>query len=315
MKTHLPQRDQSIEEAISELDSLIGGDSAVERIVAFGQQAIPHLERFLLASPPRTIPIPRARVVRALGELGAYSVLLKYFERYERPGDAAVLFAEDAVRSAAAKELARVRSEEVYCVLLDATQQRATSGLVQALGEFRRHESVPLLFELLEDDLCRNDALIELRKVPEAAQHYAVLLLRGCTDTPIQGPIASRRRRCTLQLLSEFGISGNDWPEIREYMHDEDRDCVIATAHIGFSCAPAPEAVMIVEALMEASARMNGAQELEAIELLDRHRAVAEPVVMNLAARQRAKGERPNWSSPFCRILYHILGNRMDQEP
>lgn len=315
MKTHLPQRDQSIEEVISELDSLIGGESAVERIVAFGQQAIPHLEQFLLACPPRTIPIPRSRVVRALGELGAYSVLLKYFERYERPGDAAVLFAEDAVRSAAAKELAHVRSEEVYRVLLDATQQRATSGLVQALGEFQRHESVALLFELLEDDLCRNDALIELRKVPEAAKPYAILLLRGCTDTPIQGSIATRRRRCTLQLLREFGISGSDWPEIREYLHDEDLDCVIAAAHIGFSCAPALEAVTIVEALIEASARMNGAQELEAVELLDGHRAVAELVAMNLAARQRTRGERSNWSSPFWRILYHILGNRMDQEP
>ncbi len=315
MKTHLAQRDQSIEEAISELDSLIGGESAVERMIAFGQQAIPHLKHFLLASPPRTIPIPRSRAVRALGELGAYSVLLKYFERYERPSDIAVLFAEDAVRSAAAKELARVRSEEVYRVLLDATQQRATSGLVQALGEFRHHESVPLLFELLEDDLCRNDALIELRKAPEAAKPYAILLLRGCTDTPIQGSIASRRRRCTLQLLSEFGISGSDWPEIREYLHDEDRDCVIATAHIGFSGASTAEAVTIIEALMEASVRMNGAQELETIELLDGHRAVAEPAVMNLAARHRTKGERPNWSSPFWRILYHILGNRMDQEP
>lgn len=306
MKTHLAQRDQSIEEAISELDSLIGGESAVERMVAFGQQAIPHLEQFLLACPPRTIPIPRSRAVHALGELGAYSVLLKYFERYERPSDAAVLFAEDAVRSAAAKELARVRSEEVYHVLLDATQQRATSGLVQALGEFRRHESVPLLFELLEDDLCRSDALIELRKVPEAAQPYAVLLLRGCTDTPIQGSIASRRRRCTLQLLSEFGISGSDWPEVREFLHDEDRDCVIATARIGCSCASASEEVTIVEALMEASIKMNGAQEMDVVELLDKHQLIAHMVAASELKRRRCEGQKPNWLSPFWRILHHF---------
>jgi hypothetical protein len=315
MSPHELQSDQSIQEAISELDSLIGGESAVERMVAFGQQAIPHLEHFLLARPPRTISIPRARAVHALGELGAYSVLLKYFERYEKPGDAAVLFAEDAVRSAAGKELARVRREEVYHVLLDTARQRATSGLVQALGEFRRHESVPLFFELLEDDLCRNDALTELRKVPEAARPYATLLLRGCTDMPIQGSIASRRRRCTLQLLNEFGISGTDWPEIREYLHDDDLDCVIATACIGFSAAPKSETDAIVEALIEVSVGMNWAQELEAIELLDGRRAVAVPVVMNLAARHRYAGERPNWSLPFWRILYHILGNRMDREP
>jgi HEAT repeat protein len=153
-----------------------------------------------------------------------------YFLQYERPADSAILFAEDAVRSAAAKELARIRSEEVYHVLLDATRQRATGGLVQALGAFRRHESVPLLFELLEDDLCRVDVLAELRNVPDAAQPYAILLLRGCTGTPIRGTISSRRRRSTLQLLVDFGISEGEWLEIRQYLHDEDLDCVIAAA-------------------------------------------------------------------------------------
>jgi hypothetical protein len=114
--------------------------------------------------------------------------------------------------------------------LLDATRQRATGGLVQALGAFRRHESVPLLFELLEDDLCRVDVLAELRNVPDAAQPYAILLLRGCTGTPIRGTISSRRRRSTLQLLVDFGISEGEWLEIRQYLHDEDLDCVIAAA-------------------------------------------------------------------------------------
>jgi HEAT repeat protein len=309
------QLDRSIQEAISELDSLMGSESAVDGVVTFGKQAIPYLEHFLLDCPPRTVFIPRCRAVRALGELGAYSVLAQYFERYQRPADSAVLFAEDAVRSAAARELALVHSDEVYRVLLEAAKQRATSGLVQALGAFCRHESIPLLFKLLEDDLCRTDAMTELRKVPDATKPYAILLLRGCTETLIQGSIATRRRRSALQLLSEFGICERDWPEIREYLRDEDLDCVIATAHIGFSVAPESETETIVETLIKASARMNWAQEMDVTELLDEHRAVAVPVAKTLAVRHVEKGERPNWLSPFWRILYHVLGDHFEQEP
>jgi HEAT repeat protein len=308
------QSNRSIQEAISELDSLVGNESAIERVVAFGKLAIPHLENFLLDCPPRTISIPRCRAARALGELGAYSALTQYFERYRRPADSAVLFAEDAVRSAAAKELALIHSDEVYRVLLEAAKQRATGGLVQALGAFCRHESIPLLFELLEDDLCRVDVLAELRKVPEAAQPYAVLLLRRCTETPIQGAVATRRRRSTLQLLSNFGICERDWPDIREYLHDEDLDCVIAAAHVGFSVAPESATETIVEVLIEASAGMNWAQEMEAIEILDQYRSAAQPVARTFANRRRLEREKPNWLSPFWRILHHVLGSELQCE-
>jgi hypothetical protein len=62
--------------------------------------------------------------VRVLGELGADSVLLAYFERYRRPEDAAVLFAEDAVRSAAARALVCCKSETVFGAVLCFSRQR-----------------------------------------------------------------------------------------------------------------------------------------------------------------------------------------------
>jgi len=293
----------------------MGGESAVEMVVGFGKQAIPYLERFLLDRPPRTVFIPRCRAVRALGELGAYPVLIRYFEQYQCPADSAVLFAEDAVRSAAARELTQIHSDEMYRVLLEAAHQRATSGLVQALGAFGRSESIPLLFELLEDDMCRADAIHALRGVPNEAQPFAVLLLRGCTEIPIQGSFAVRRRRSALQLLSEFGVCQGDWPEIREYLQDEDIDCMMAAAHIGFSVAPDSEAEAIATKLIEASARMNWAQEMDVVELLDQHRPVTEPVARTLAERRKSKGEKPNWLSPFWRILHHVLGERLGQEP
>jgi len=314
MAAYQPQPGQVIQDALRELESLMGGEHAVEKMIGFGQQAIPYLEHLLLDCPPRTISLPRCRAARALGELGAYTVLARYFERYQRPADSAVLFAEDAVRSAAAKEISRLRTDEVYRMLLDATNQRATNGLVQALGEFRRHESIPLFFELLEDDLCRLDAMAQLRKVPDAAQPYIILLLRGCTGTPIEGSVALRRRRAALELLSEFGISERDWMEIQTYLRDQDPDCAIAAAQVGFSVAPEAGGREIIEALIETSASVNGAQEMLITELLDQHHEAAQAVARNLLNMTRYKDKGPNWLSPFWRILHHVLGNELPHE-
>lgn len=313
MNADRPQPHPGILEAIRELGSLVNGEEAVERIVSFAQLAIPHLEDLLLDCPPRTIALPRCRAVRALAELGAYPVLIRYFKRYVRPSDPAVLFAEDAVRSAAAQALALVHTDEIYNVLLEAAKLRATSGLVQALASFRRPESVPLLFDLLEDDLCRADAITALQQVPEAAQPYAILFLRGCTGAQQAGSCTLRRRRSALQLLAEFGIANSDWPEIRTYLHDEDLDCVISAARIGFSAAPGYATEEIVETLIEASSRMNWAQEMETVELLDPRRLIAEKVARTLARIRRNEGAPVNWLSPFWRTLHHFLGNEILQ--
>jgi hypothetical protein len=306
--------DDAIERLITALDSLIEGDRAAEQLILIGQRVIPAVERFLVGSRPRSISVSRCRAVRVLGALGAYSSLINYLQESVRPSDATVLFAEDAVRSAAARELMHHESPATFRVLLGAAKQRPTSGLVQALSEYRWPESVPLLYALLEDDLCRDDAKEGLRKMPEAARAYAVLLLRGLTELPIRGSNASRRRRATLQLLVDFGICMNEWPDLREFLGDEDRDCVVSAATLGLRCASASERPTIVAALIEASARMNWAQETEAVELLDKWPLLTHQVAREILARRSARGERPNGSSPFWRILHHVLGGEMQEQ-
>jgi len=303
----------AIEQLIAALDSLIDGDQSAEQLILLGQRGIPAVERFLLMSRPKSISLARCRAVRVLGALGAYSSLIRYLHESARPSDATVLFAEDAVRSAAARELMHHESPMTFRVLCDAIKERATSGLVQALSQYRWPESVPLLIDLLEDDLCRDDAKDGLRKVPEAARGYAILLLRGLTELSIRGSNASRRRRATLQLLVEFGISMNEWPDLREFLEDEDRDCLISAATLGLRCASAAELPAIVAALIEASAGMNWAQESEAVELLDKWPAIARQVAREIHARCAERGEKPNWMSPFWRVLHHFLGNEMGE--
>jgi len=314
MNNSLPgMGDAQVENLIAALDSLVDGELAVAMLVARGDRAVPYLEHFLLAGSPRTIALPRCRAVHALGELGAYSTLISYFREYEFPRDAEVLFAEDAVRSAVARELLCWKSDEVYQVLLDAARQRATCGLILALGEFHRLESIPLLFEMLGDDFCREEAKDALRKVSEAARQYAILSIRGLTDTQLHGPSALRRLRATLQLLGEFRVLPEEWQDLRNFLLEGDADVVIAAANIGSAIGPNDDRPRILQALFRVSDHLNWAQEDQVTTLLDAHHALAREIARMIANERRARGQFPNWLVPFWRILRHVLGAELER--
>jgi len=297
---------------IAVLDSIMDGELAMNMLMAAGDRAVPYLEHFLLAGPPRTIALPRCRAARALGELGAYSTLISYFRDYEFATDPEVLFAEDAVRSAVARELLRWKSDEVLRVLMDATKQRATSGLVLAIGEFRRPEAVPLLFQILEDDFCREEAKDALRKVRETAHPYAILLIRGISETAFYGPYTLHRRRATLQLLEEFGISEAEWQDLRQFLTESDADIVISAARIGSRVGTASDQRQIAEALFRISEHVNWAQEGEIEELLDTHPDLAHEIADAVIEERRRRGEHANWLAPSWRILRHVLGRALE---
>lgn len=306
--------DSEIERLITKLDSLVEGERAAAMLIAIGQRAVPHLERFLLAGPPRTIALPRCRAAHALGELGAYSTLISYFRKYEAPPDAAVMFAEDAVRSAAARELLHSKSAEIFDVLLDAAKQRSTSGLIAAVAEFRSRQAVPLLFETLEDDLCREEAKRGLRQVPEAAHQYAILSIRGSTGLAIRGPFTLRRRRAALQLLEELGATSEEWQDLREFLLEQDADVVIDVAAIGFAVAQNGEFAEILEALFRVASHLNWVQEDRVLSLLSTHTEIARAVARAILEERKRLAQQPDWRSPFWRLLKHVLGEELEKE-
>ena len=185
-----------IDRLVLALESLTDGELAVDMLIASGERAIAPLEELLLQGKARTIAVARCRAVRALGELQARGTLLAYFEKCDLPADPVVLFAEDAVRSAVALELMRWREDEVFQTLLRAAKQRATVVLIESLGEFCRSEAIPLLFETLEDDLCRNAAFAALCKTPAQTRGYAILSLagKGRRQSHRRGGLASTAR-------------------------------------------------------------------------------------------------------------------------
>lgn len=301
--------DERIERLISVLCSLIDGEGAIGPLVSFGNRAVPHLLSFLIDEPPHSMPQPRCWAVQVLGEIGAYTALQSYLRSYARPENGWVMLAEDTVRSAAAYELSRVKSEENFQILLDATRQRASQGLVQALAEYERNETIPIMFDLLEDDLCREDARIALLKVPGKARAYAVLLLRGHSHLGFRGPAAVRRRRGVLKLLNELGIEKDYWRELEPFLADEDADCAIETARIGLSFADDIEDTEIILNLLYASSRMSGSQELETTKILDVHPEIARQICRRIASRQTIVPHSTELKEPSWRILRHVLGN------
>ena len=307
--------DQAIEQLIPRLDSLLDGDRAAAMLVAIGAASVPHLERYLLSGLPRTIALPRCRAVRALGELGARETLISYFRDLALPEDSAILFAEDAVRSEAAQELLRWKTDETFAVLLAAIKTRATAGLVRGLGEFQRPEAVPVFFDLLEDDLCREESKEALLKVPEAARCYAILLLRGATPLGVGQANSLRRKRATFQLLAEFGVSQADWKDLRGSLGDQDTEVVIACAEIGLNFAPVEERRQIFEALLRVSHGTNWEQEERIATLLDTNRELASALARVVLAQHEAAHKRPNWLDPSWRMLRHVLGDAAIKKP
>ncbi len=298
-----------IESLISALESLVDGEAAAERLIAIGPRAIPWLARFLLQGSARTVALPRCRAVHALGELGAQNALLAYFRQHRHSEDAAVLLAEDAVRSAAAEELTKVRSDEVYEVLLDAARDRITGGLIRALSEFRRSKSIPVLFAALDDDLCREDARAALRIMPADSRSFAGLLLRGAHPDSHRFTTSLRERRSVLQLLRELGADAEDWPALREYLQDPDPDSVIAVAGIGFALGRMEDYGRLIDALFRVSAHLNWVQEDDVVRMLELHPEPTRAAVRRLCDVAANRVDQPNWLSPQWRILRHFSMN------
>jgi hypothetical protein len=297
---------------IAKLESLIDGEAAAERLIAMGPRSIPWLEQFLLCGSARTVAAPRCCAVHALGELGAWFVLIAYFQRYRRPDDAAVLFAEDAVRSVAAQELSGWKTDVVYEVLLKAAGDRVTSGVIRALTEFHKAESIPVFFDALADDLCRADAREGLMNMPEPTRAFATLSLRDAAGPSLYLASAVSRRRATLQLLRDLGVGAEEWPMVREFLDDVDVDSVIATAAIGFAVAPQSEYSAIVGALFRVAQHLNWAQEDEVLRLLSEHEELAKAQALRLVHTEVTKRHPPNLLNPWWRIVRHLLSDEME---
>jgi HEAT repeat protein len=238
---------------VEDLNSLNEGEQAVAKLVACGPRAIEPLRQFLLEGKPSAIFQPRHWAVEALAGLQAKDVLLVYLKQKKDISDPVVQLGEEAVESAAARKLIKWQSEEVYQTLLDIAQERCLPGALEALGEFKRPESIPCLVMALEDDVCRPTAEEALRKIGAPTRLeliHAVLTPRP--DKDMETPSSLRRRGSAAGLLAEIGISAGQWLQVRRLLNETDPAILVAVSRMASKVAGAKDKGFAARRLIEA---------------------------------------------------------------
>jgi len=228
--------DSDVDPLMQQLDTVTQCDQAAARLVWCGPRVIPALRRFLFEGKPSVVYQPRCAAVEALGGLDAKDVLIQYLTWKREIEDPATRFAEESVKNAAARELAKFRTNDVLDVLLSFALPHSRPGVVEALGQFGCAEAIPYFLKALEDDLCQAAAMDGLRNLGREAE--LALVTSALTRLPSseeERPSSSRRRAKALELLAEIGPSANSWPFLRELFHDDDPAIITATAKLAIA--------------------------------------------------------------------------------
>ena len=245
--------DAEISRYIEQLSSLKEGAQAVGKLITCGQPAIEPLRQFLLEGKPSPIFQPRQWAVEALAGLQAKDVLLVYLKQKKDISDPDVQLGEEAVESTAARQLSKWPSEEAFQVLLEIAKEHCLPGALEALGEFKRPESIPYLVMALADDVCRVTAEEALRKIGVPAKSE---LIRAVL-TPWPGKDAEsfsslRRRGSAVGLLAEIGISADEWPKLHRLLNETDPAILVAVSRMVSKVGGAKDKVFAVRRLIEA---------------------------------------------------------------
>ena len=146
---------EDVRHAIGTLKSLHDGDLGILEVTDCGSQAIPALRALLFERDPSGLYQVRCRAVEALAGLGAHEVLIDFLSTPREIADAIERVGEDAVVNAAARALANRNEQRVFDLLLRLAHRSCLTGVIAALGSFRRVEAIPLLVKALIDDSSR----------------------------------------------------------------------------------------------------------------------------------------------------------------
>jgi HEAT repeat protein len=231
----------NLENALNKLKSLRESEIGIGivQVIAYGPLAIPALRALLLERESSGLFQVRCRAIDALSAFKAYDVLIEFLNDERAAPDPVERLGDDAVINYAAWAVARSRGENVFALLLRLAKRSCLSGVIGALGTFGRIEAVPALIAALEEDGSRGVAQYMLRRMGQAA--YAELLATAThrLPSPDRESVSSlRRRRSSLMLLIDLGLSPGSWPQIRNSMFDDDAAIAVLASKLCLLYAP-----------------------------------------------------------------------------
>jgi HEAT repeat protein len=306
-RSALPPWDAKIGSYIEKLNSLKEGEGAVGKLIACGRSAIEPLRQYLLEGRPSVVYHSRRWAVEALAALGAKDVLLEYLKQKKDIADPALRLGEEAVESAAARELIRWPGEEVYQVLLGIAQERCLPGALEALGEFKRPEAVPHLVKALEDDVCRRAAEDALRKIGPPAEPD--LIRAAVTPWPsrdAENPLSYLRRRSAVGLLAEIGVSAYQWRLLRPLLNDANAEMLVAAfktaAAVGAAKDMASAGRRLLKVLTNADWYVKREIENALVDFFD----AVKPIVERDIARRYRGADAESIIDPVLAILLRV---------
>ena len=300
---HLDDNEAGIVRLIEGLFSLVDGELHVAALVHIGERAVPALRRVLLEGAPSTVYLPRQRVVRTLGEIGAFWVLSEYLLRDKNILNPDLRLAEEAVENTAARELGRDRSDENYYVLRALAIRRKLPGAVEALAQFQREASAPVLVAALESDFCRTASVEGIRPIYQAAVPYLIESVRSPEPSRTEeSPTSLRRRQAAIRLLAEQGVEQGDWPSLEFLLHETDEWLQSCAAEIAFRLNKTDAAIQI---LLRHITSHDWVLVDEIAQFLRRHLSVAREAIVRQI--EVASASPATDDARRCRLLRWIL--------
>jgi HEAT repeat protein len=200
-------------------------------ILCYGEATVAPLTELLL-SPPSTFPEPRVAAAECLGAIGgdkAVNALIRVLDFYDSKTLGPVQrFAEETVRNAAARRLARFREPHVIAALLSALQRDHLIGAGQALATMGEAAAIPYLIECLEDDYKKEKATEALRVFGHAAvPHLCEAIERPRSVRGVEPPLSQERRSRAAELLGQLKAR-EALPALEIGLHDESEEVRIA---------------------------------------------------------------------------------------
>lgn len=234
-----PVDEVKLDELARRLRSLTEGDIAVIDAIAIGAPAIPVLRALLFERDPAGIFEPRRRAVHALIVLKATDVLKEYVARWKPAADPVERFGDEVVLGAAARALGTTLNDEFYPVLAAVAGKYPVSEVIEALGYFRRVESIPILVAALADDFSRPAAEQAFRLLGQAVAPalMEVALRCGTNFSGRESQSSIRQRRSALRLILEFGPTRERWERLRDLVNDPDNEIAVLACRIGLGAA------------------------------------------------------------------------------
>jgi hypothetical protein len=219
--------------AMERLESFSDGAQSVIDLTHFGGSALPPLRALLLRRERSGLHQARCRATDALVALKGYDILDEFLRLERHIDDPVERLGEEVVISAAARALARRHDERTFKLLDSLARRRPLTGVLLALGSFKRVESIPVLIRALSEDEVRLTAEAVLRSFGSRARPH--LLAAACG--PDGGAPASesdhRKRRSALGLLGELRVRRSDWPRLEPFLTSDDLETSILAAGLG----------------------------------------------------------------------------------